>query len=142
MCRPELDALPVVAGASLRVQYRYRAGPFGDVNHVLSFENGRLVEENLGVAVDPDVEVDVTYRAMALVRGGEMTILEALENGSLRGDLGPLATLAGISESDEFRAVELASGRHALALAVLGELDLDPAYAMACQTIAAALEPS
>jgi hypothetical protein len=68
---------------------------------------------------------------MAEVRAAEKTILEALEGGAVRGDIGPLATLAGIVESAAFHAAELATGRHALALATLGELDSEPAFAAA-----------
>jgi hypothetical protein len=128
MCRPELDAVPRVPGATFLVQYRYRNGPFGDVSHVLRFADGRVVEERLGEVDRCDVRVDVTYRAMAEVRAGRISILEALEGGSVEGELGALAALAGILESPEFHAAELATGRHALALAVLGDLDSDAGY--------------
>jgi hypothetical protein len=122
MARPELDALPHVPGATLVVQYLYRNGPFGDVSYALSFEDGRVVDECLGRVTDPTVTVAVSYRAMALVRAGEMTILEALEQGSVDGPLGALGVLGGISEDPRFHAAELATGRHAIALAALAEL--------------------
>jgi hypothetical protein len=136
LCRPELRAMPRVPGATLAVQYHYRRGPFGDISHVLHFEDGRPVEEHLGEIQQPNVVVDVTYRAMAEVRAGEKSILEALEGGAIRGDIGPLAALAGIVEGAEFHAGEVATGRHALALAVLGELDCDPAFAAAMGALA------
>jgi hypothetical protein len=136
-CRPELASLPVVAGATVTVQYRYRRGPFGDVDHVLRFEDGRLAEERLGRLEDPDVRVDVTYSAMAQVRAGDISIVDGLADGAVHGDIGPLAALAGILESPEFHTAEVATGRHALALAVLGELDADPAFATATQQLAA-----
>jgi hypothetical protein len=129
--RPELDAMPTIAGATLGVEYRYRRGPFGDVTYALSFRDGRLVDEQLAAPDAPDVVVDVTYRAMALVRAGAITILDALEDGGVTGELGPLGVLAGISESEEFHAAELATGPHAIALAALGELDADPGFAAA-----------
>jgi hypothetical protein len=52
LCRPELVELPLVQGATLVVQYHYRQGPFGDVDHVLSFVDGRCVDESLGVSAD------------------------------------------------------------------------------------------
>jgi hypothetical protein len=134
--RPELRAMPRVVGATLDVQYHYRRGPFGDVSHVLRFEEARPVDERLGEIERPDAVVDVTYRAMAEVRAGEKSILEALEGGSVQGDIGPLAALAGIVESADFHAAEVATGRHALALAVLGELDSDPAFAEAMTSLA------
>jgi hypothetical protein len=126
--RPELEELPVVPGATVAVQYIYRNGPFGDVNHGLRFVDGRCVDESLGTLADAVVTVDVPYRAMALVRAGEMTILEALEDGSVDGPVGALAVLAGITEDPRFHAAELATGRHAIALAALGDLDADKEY--------------
>lgn len=129
--QPELKDLPRIPDATFVVQYHYREGPFGLVSYVLAFEDGRVVDERLGDADAPAVTVDVTYRAMALVRCGEMTILEALETGRVDGQLGAMAALAGISESREFHAAEVATGRHAVALAALGELDAHPVYAEA-----------
>ena len=50
------------------------------------------------------------YRAVPLVRSGACTIIDALADGTLNGDLGPLALLAGILESPEFHAAEVATG--------------------------------
>jgi hypothetical protein len=136
LCRPELASLAVAAGATFGVQFVYRRGPFGDVHHVLRFEDGVLVEDRLGTLDQPDAVIDVTYEAMARARAGEISIIEALEGGSVTGEIGPLAALAGILESPEFHAAELATGRHALALAVLGELDSDPMFASAMEQLA------
>ena len=120
--RPELSMLPSIPGATLGVQYLFHDGPFGDVMHTLVFEDGRLVAQHLGKLERIDAMVEVTYRAMARVRAGEITILEALEGGKVAGELGPLALLAGITESKEFHEAELATGRHAIALAALGQV--------------------
>lgn len=127
--RPELDAMPRIPGANVTVKYLYRNGPFGDMSYVLAFVDGRLEYEGLRERGPADVVVDVSYRAMAAVRAGEMSILEALVDGSITGDEGSMGLLAGISESREFHAAELATARHAFALATLGELRaamLDP----------------
>jgi hypothetical protein len=135
-CRPELASLPFVPGATLNLQFCYRRGPFGDVDHVQRFEDGQFAEDCLGTDVQADVIVDITYRAMARVRAGEISIIEALEGGAITGAVGPLATLAGIMESPAWHAAELASGRHALALAVLGEFDANPTFASAMKELA------
>lgn len=127
--RPELAALPVVPGATFDVQYVFRSGPFGDVDYVIDFRDGRVDSDRLERLDDPTVAVEVSYRAMARVRAGETTILEALVDGRVTGEVGALAMLAGISESPEFEAAQIATGRHAFALATLGELDATPEYA-------------
>lgn len=140
--RPEASSLPTLPGASFAAQYTYRDGPFGPVEYLLVFENGRIVDERLAAVDDPDAHVEVSYLTMARVRAGELTILEALEDGRVRGDIGPLAALAGISESPEFHAIELATGRHALALGALGVFDADPVFAHAMVELAARTETS
>jgi hypothetical protein len=134
-CRPELDLLPRIPGASLCAQFLFPAGPFGAVHYVLRFQDGRVVEELLGEVEGFDVRVEMPYRAMARARAGEITIIEALEGGSVIGDLGPLAALAGIAESPEYQRAERATGRHAIALSVLGELNLDPGFRDAMCTL-------
>ena len=132
--RPELSMLPSIPGATLCVQYLFRDGPFGDVMHALVFEDGQLVAQHLGKLERIDAMVEVTYRAMARVRAGEITILAALEGGKVAGELGPLALLAGITESKEFHAAELATGRHAIALAALGQVWRIPNSCAGCAT--------
>ena len=126
--RPETAALPTFPDASFSAQFTYHDGPFGAVEYLLAFEDGRLADERLTRRDDADVSIECGYLMMAQTRAGEATILEALEQGSVRGDIGALAALGGIFESPEFRAIEVGSGRHALALGVLGLLDADPAY--------------
>jgi hypothetical protein len=135
--RPEIRSMPTASGATFGVQYVFKDGPFGDVDYVQHFVDGRLVEERLGSLHERDVVVSMTYRAMALVRAGEWTVIEALEGGSVVGDLGPLAALAGIAEGPEYHDAELATGPHMLGLAALGELDADPTYAAAVEQLAA-----
>jgi hypothetical protein len=71
-----------------------------------------------------------------MVRSGECTIIDALEGGTLHGELGPLALLAGILESPEFHAAELATGGHGFALAVIGELRSNPVWTEAFEQLA------
>ena len=120
--RPELSQMPSIPGATFQVQYLLRDGPFGDVSYAMTFQEGRVGDELLGTVEKPDVFVDVTYRALARVRAGEITIIEALEGGNVAGELGPLMLLAGVLESEEYHAAELATGRHAIVLAALGQV--------------------
>jgi hypothetical protein len=135
--QPGLDDMPEVPGASFTVRYINRDGPFGHVHYVLRFEDGRLADERLEELDQADVLVDVTYRSMALVRSDEITILEALETGNVQGEIGPLATIAGIQEAPEFHDAEIATGRHAIPLSVLGELDAHTDFGPAIAKLAA-----
>lgn len=125
LCRPELTEMPVIRGASLVVHYRFTNGPFGDVDYAVAIRDGHHAEEELTAPPDPDVAVTVTYRAMAEVRAGRRTILDALTNGELHGSYGSLATLAALLESPQYMAAMVATGSHADDLATLGELRAD-----------------
>jgi hypothetical protein len=133
--RPQLDALPELPGATVATQYRFRTGPFGTVDFWMRWEDGRITGIDLGRLDEPDVRVEVTYRAMARVRDGSITIIEALEDGAIDGKIGPMALLAGVSESREFQRAERAGGPAGQALATLGELREVPAFREACAAL-------
>lgn len=139
---PALLTLPRVPGASLSVQYEYRDGPFGPVDFVLRFEDGGVVDAVLGTAEDPDVRVAVPYGAIAAVRCGERTLYEALEDGKVQGDMGPLMTAAGLFDSPAFRAAELETcGAAAAVLATFGLVAATPAWREMLAALAAVTAP-
>ena len=135
--RIELRALPTIAGATMTVQYEFARGPFGGVSHWIEFRDGKVTGLDFGHRPDVEVTVTVPYHAMARVRCGDMTILDALEEGSVDGAIGPMAMLAGITESPEFHDAELAGGRRPIALAALGEVAATEAFQVAWHTLAA-----
>jgi hypothetical protein len=135
--RPELRDMPELPGATITVLYDFRDGPFGAVQHVLFFEDGRVGGDQWGPVEHPDVTVHVPYHAISKVRSDEWGVLDAMEHGSIEGELGPLAMLAGVLESPEFHLAEQATSTHAVALGGLGLLDADPEYAKASEDLAA-----
>ena len=128
LAHPEVQHLPAVPGASVLVAYRFPGGPFGTVSHWVRFEDGRPAADGFGTAIKADVRVQVPYSTIPLVRAGELSMLEALEQGAVDGDLGSLAVLAGIHESPEFQNAERALVRPTLGLATLGLLWASPAW--------------
>jgi len=98
--------------------------------------DGETPGEWCGEIDGADVRVGLRYLAVPLVRSGASTIIDVLEGGTLQGELGPLGLLAGILESPEFHAAELATGRHGFALAVIGELWSNPVWTEALERLA------
>ena len=140
--RPELANLPAFPGVSLDVQYLYHRGPFGPVSWYLTFVDGQVQEMDLGTCNEPDVVIEATFLQMAQVRHGDITILDALASGAkVKGSEGALALVAGIVESPEFHAAELACGRSAFALAALGEIQADPGYGASLEELQAMTGP-
>lgn len=120
--RSELNDLVAIPGADLDVQYHYSEGPFGAVDFGLSFRDGWVATAVLGEIDDPDVQVWCTFLQMAQVRRGDIGILDVLAaGGRVDGPEGALALLAGISESPEFRAAEVACGPSGPVLGILGQ---------------------
>ncbi len=135
--QPELDDLPAIPGATLDVQYRYWAGPWGPVEFGVSFHDGRVSSMVLGELDEPDVGVWCTFFQMAQVRRGGIGVLDVLaDGGQLDGPEGALALLAGLSESPEFRRAEAACGPSGYVLGVLGQYHED-VLAPACATVMA-----
>jgi hypothetical protein len=134
--RPELEAMPTLPGATVLTWYRFTSGPFGDLDYYIRLEDGRVADMGLGEVPDHDVRVVVSYRSMADVRNGSITIIEALGTGSVDGKIGPMALLAGVSEGPEFHLAEEQGGPAGLALATLGELREVAAFREACAVLA------
>ncbi len=127
--RPELDALPVIPDASLVVQHAFANGPFGDIDYVLRFEDGRIVDEYLGQTQEPDVLLAVSYRKLAMLRSDLCTVLEALEDGGrLEGNASSLMALAALYERISEVNPMFPTGPQTMALATLGELRADSGF--------------
>ncbi|CAN5561685.1 hypothetical protein BH10ACT1_BH10ACT1_04910 [soil metagenome] len=126
--RPELADLPEMVGADLRVQFHFSAGPFGDVDYWWRFVDGRSSAMGFGLVEEPEVSVWIPYSHMVGVRNGAISIYEALEGGRVDGAVGPLMLLAGLQESPELHAAELACGPAGTTLAALGRLTADASH--------------
>jgi hypothetical protein len=120
--RPELDALPELIGATIVSQNELSNGPFGHVSHWIEYVDGRVAAMDLGRHTGADTTVSMPYYAMALLRCGELGVLEAVGLGNVTGELGPLGVLLGINESPEWQRLQKATGRGAVALGAFGEI--------------------
>jgi hypothetical protein len=135
--QPELRDLPVFPGACLEVEYEYGRAPFGPVTFGLSIIDGQMDAMSLGGLSSPDVRAQGTFMQMALIRRGQMSMLDALMAGAkVAGEEGALALLLGVAESPEYKAAQQACGVSGYALAVLGEVSSDRAYGDAMAALA------
>jgi hypothetical protein len=134
--RPELDAMPVLTGASLVTQNELSNGPFGHVSHWIEYVDGRVAAMDLGRRAKADVTVSLPYYALALRRAGELSVLEQIELGRVTGELGPLGALLGINESPEWERAQHATGRMGIPLAALGEVAATPSFRSAWAALA------
>jgi len=133
----ELDRLPTIPGATLTIQYEFPRGPFGPVSYWMAFDDGRSAGMGLGRTDEPDVQVEISFSKMVRVRTGEISIIQALENGGrVDGPIGPLMLLAGLEEAGELHAAELACGPAGSILARIGELSATPEYQAASVALA------
>jgi hypothetical protein len=139
--RPELEELPKMPDASVTVQHHLRGGPFGDVDCYQLFVDGRLDRVELGALPEPDVEVEVPYRAHVRLRQGEIAALDALQEGRIAGAMGSLALYAGLLESEPFQRAQRACAHETgLVLATLGDINGTPGYREAVAAVTLAME--
>lgn len=128
------------AGVSLRLILSH--SPFGTVDIVQRFVNGRRTQ--FQVNGDQDVEVEgvgvLTYEAYVRYRTGEISLMEALEGGEPNGSWPKLMLAAGLIDDPAYRTdVEYAaaSPRARRGLATLGEIVSSPNYVDALEDLAA-----
>lgn len=135
----ELDRLPTIPEATLTTQFQLAAGPFGPLRFWWTFTDGRSTELAWGAHAEPDVFVRIRYQRMVAVRQGDITVLEALEDGGhVDGGVGPLMLLAGLQESPELLAAGKACGPSGPVLAALGLVTDRPEHRTAMAALAAA----
>jgi hypothetical protein len=134
--------IPTMLGASLRAQFATTDGPFGAFSYVLELVDGVPSHEAFATAATADVVVTLPYQAIASVFAGSISVLEAIARGEVAGELAALAALAGVFESDEFRALMAQSAHTALTLAALGDLRTAPAFQLALAHVVSATSPA
>ena len=127
--RPELVAMRrLPSGADLAVQYRYTGGPFGDVSFATSFVAGQVDAMLLGELADPDLVIEVPFLAAMALRRGDISIYDTLDHGRVaKGDVGPLALLAGLIDNQAYHGAEVACGPSGMVLGRLGAATMDEA---------------
>jgi hypothetical protein len=135
----EIDGLPTIPDATLTTQFQLFAGPFGTVRFWWSFVDGLSTDMAFGDHPEPDVFVRIRFQRMVGVRRGDISVLEALEDGgAIDGGVGPLMLLAGLQESPELLAAGRACGPSGPALAALGQVADRPEHRTAIAALAAA----
>jgi hypothetical protein len=122
--------------ATLLTEYRFSAGPFGAFEWWWRFVDGRSDSMGLGRVEEPDAVVKIAYQKLIGVRTDSISIYEAIEGGRVDGDVGPLMLLAGLQESPELHAAELACGASGPAFSCLGLIVDQPSVREGLETLA------
>jgi hypothetical protein len=130
---PELGRLRRIPDANLTLHYELRAAPFGTTQSSMVFLDGQLERITAGFAGAGDVVIELPFRQLMRMRRGEITMLDALQFGGVRGSIDSMAFLAAILESPFYRraAAAASSGPAPFALSALGEVGASDDYATA-----------
>jgi putative sterol carrier protein len=96
---------PERAGASARIQYVVSGGPDGDVKYSSVLENGKLLENELGVISDADFTMTVGYDDSVAIAKGELDANAAFMQGKIKvtGNMGKLMMLLPLTSSPEYQ---------------------------------------
>lgn len=98
--------LPVRAGASACIEYEVTGGPDGDVVFTTVLEDGRIADNRLGPADDPDFRVLLTHADLVEVVRGELDQNVGFMQGRVKvtGNIGRMLSVLPVTTSKEWRA--------------------------------------
>jgi hypothetical protein len=141
--RPEIERLPYVRDATLRLTLEHPFAPLGTMYLTTWFEEGRFVRMTPTVEPDADVAVSCPWRDVILMRQQKITIVDAVSHGKIGGSQGALTLLAGILEHPAYRSAQAAcaTGPGSDALATRGEIAATDAYRAALDALFAETVP-
>jgi hypothetical protein len=126
----EVEDLPPIPGATLRLGCECTDGPFGTTTFTLDFRDGRFVSARRGIFEGTDLALRVPFTELMALRQGLITVIDAIAAGDVAGSQGALMLMAGIAESAEYQRVmkAAASGNGSVAFAALGQIVRADAY--------------
>jgi putative sterol carrier protein len=95
---------PTREGATARMQYVVTGGPMGDIEYYWVVEEGKLVENRLGLLEDSEVTLIETYDDAKAMQQGSLDATSAFMQGRIKvtGDVAKLMSLLPITMSPEF----------------------------------------
>jgi putative sterol carrier protein len=101
---------PERPGASARLQYVVTGGPDGDINYYWIVEDGKLIENRLGVLDDAEVTLTESIEDAMAMQKGELEANAAFMQGKVKvtGDVAKLLSLLPITMSPEFHEFNVA----------------------------------
>ena len=110
----EGGGLPAVPGASIRLQQVVTGGPTGDVRYLTIIEDGRTVEQRVGVDSDADVTITTTYDDAVAIQRGELDINAGFMQGRVKvgGDMAKLLDLLPLATSPGWREAQARIAAH------------------------------
>ena len=99
---------PERPGATARMQYVVTGGPEGDVKYYWVLEDGRLVENRLGVLDDAELTLTQSYEDALRIQQGELDEQAAFMQGRIKveGNMAKLMALLPITSSAEYRELQ------------------------------------
>lgn len=99
---------PERPGASARMQYVLTGGPEGDVKFYWVLEDGRILENQLGVLDDAELTLTQSYEDAMKVQKGDLDAQAAFMQGRVKveGNMAKLMALLPITSSPEYRDLQ------------------------------------
>ncbi len=99
---------PERPGASARMQYVLTGGPEGDVKFYWVLEDGRILENQLGLLDDAELTLTQSYEDAMKVQKGDLDAQAAFMQGRVKveGNMAKLMALLPITSSPEYRELQ------------------------------------
>jgi alkyl sulfatase BDS1-like metallo-beta-lactamase superfamily hydrolase len=105
--RKAAEDLPAAPGVSATVDYVVNGAPEGNVFYRTTFEDGRMVEAELGRSTDADLTFTLTYEGAQRLARGDLETGAAFMQGGLKveGDMAKLLPLLELMHRPDYRAM-------------------------------------
>lgn len=99
---------PERPGASARMQYVLTGGPEGDVKFYWVLEDGRILENQLGILDDAELTLTQSFEDAMKVQKGDLDAQAAFMQGRVKveGNMAKLMALLPITSSPEYRELQ------------------------------------
>ena len=108
------QTFPERAGATARMAYVVTASPEGEIVYHQIIENGKVLEQGVGMCENPEITMTVTWDDSVKVQKGELDANSAFMQGRMKvaGNMAKLMALMPLTMSPEYKSIQEALREH------------------------------
>ncbi len=108
------QTFPERAGATARMAYVVSGSPDGEIVYHQIIENGKVLEQGVGMCENPEITMTVTWDDSVKVQKGELDANAAFMQGRMKvaGNMAKLMALMPLTMSPEYKSIQEALREH------------------------------
>ncbi len=108
------QSFPERVGATARMVFVVSGGPEGDISYHQILENGKVLEQGLGVCENAEITMTITWDDSLKLHKGELDANTAFMQGRMKvaGNMAKLMALMPLTMSTEYKDIQVAIREH------------------------------